>query len=114
VKSLAIRLHDVEAKPVSNHDRVTQKSTVELAPIEIEALLHEASSRDPDLETVEMMPLLELRDPESEPASEPEPPRLARGSDALAPPEPAAVPPRRQRMELRVTDIMAEPGTKPE
>jgi hypothetical protein len=112
VKSLAIGLHDIATKSVSNRDRVTQKSTVELAPIEIEALLHEASSRDPDLETVEMMPLLELRDPESDP--EPEPARLARGSDALAPPEPAAVPPRRKRMELRVTDIMTEPPKKPE
>src|SRR5947207_2403656 len=60
-----------------------ERPTVPLRPIEVAALLHESQAEaERSAETVELLP---LSDAVSETELEPEPPRLARGSESVPP-----------------------------
>jgi hypothetical protein len=67
--------------------------TVQLAPIEIEALLSSAQATDPAAETIEMIPLVAPIADDADVEPPPPPPRLARGT-------------RRSRVTLRVDEIV--------
>ena len=88
----------------------SEKPTTKLAAVELQALLRETvESEDDDRETVEMMPLVEIPDDEV-----PDPSKLARGSEAVAPQQKPFVFPkgqRRKRESLRVEQILPKPKT---
>lgn len=83
------------------------KATTKLAAVEVEALLHETGSGpvEAGAATIEMLPLVALND-------EPEPSRIARGSDPIEPPvargtEPSAPSRARRTVErLSIADIL--------
>ena len=86
----------------------SEKPTTKLAAVELQALLRETvESEDDDRETVEIMPLVEIPDDEA-----PDPSKLARGSEAVAPQQKPLVFPkgqRRRRESLHVEQILPKP-----
>ena len=98
-----------------------ERPTVKLQPRELAALLHEPQpgALETDAQTIELLPLTDAiadtADPEPEPAPAP-PPRLACGSDSVAPTGSPTIrmKPRRTRSKLRVDAITAGlPKKKP-
>jgi len=92
--------------PKGNGD---DKATTELAPIEIEALLHDESTGpiEPTAETIEMVPLVAIED-----LDPPEPARTARGTTPRSAEASAVTPARPPEVgaTVRMRPLTAEPS----